>query len=212
MWRLGRRPGALPGAWVASPAALPVLGGCSRSSSQQPGAEVRPRHVLAEGGCGACSGAASLKAWTLARRPGGPRMWSGGGGAEWLGGPGSVAASEWVPVPKVTCALAGPPPRQSCCPLLPGPPSAARARLSLSRQQDGPVPGAGSHLDACPLCSFCPSALGLPVCGRQAVERPQGPLTLTLTSVPQRQLPQLSLAEGRVVLVTGPRPGWAPGC
>ena len=39
-----------------------------------------------------------------------------------------------------------------------------------------------------------------------------GPLTLTLTSVPQRQLPQLSLAEGRVVLVTGPRPGWAPGC
>ena len=71
--RLGRRPGALPGAWGASPAALAVLGGCSCSSSQQPGAEVWPRQVLAEGGCGACSGAASLKAFlTLSRRLGGP--------------------------------------------------------------------------------------------------------------------------------------------
>ena len=170
MWRLGRHPGALPGACVAGPAALAMLSGCSCSSSQQTIAEVRPRHVLAEGRCGACSGAASLKAClTLARCLGGPRMWPGGGGAEWPGGPGSVAASGWVLVPKVTCALAGPPPRQSCGLPLPGPTSAAHARLSLSRQQDEPVPGAGGYLDACPRCSFCPSALGLPLCGRQAV-------------------------------------------
>lgn len=122
-----------------------------------------------------------------------------------------MAASGWVPVPKVTCALAGPPPRRSCRPPLPGPLSAAHAQLSLSRQQDGPVPGTSGHLDACPHCSFSPSELGLPVCGRQVVERPQGLLALTLTSVLQRQLPQLSLAEGGVGMATGLRPGWAPG-
>ena len=47
--------------------------------------------------------------------------------------------------------------------------------------------------------------------GRQAVERSQGLLALALTSVLRWQLPQLSLAEG-VGLVTGPMPGWAPGC
>lgn len=146
MWRLGRRPGALPGACVAGPAALAMLGGCSCSSSQQPSAEVRPRHVLAEGRCGPCSGAASLKAClTLARCLGGPRMWPGGGGAEWPGGPGSVAASGWVLVPKVTCALAGPPPRQSCGLPLPGPTSAAHARLlpcQGSRMSLSPEPAA----------------------------------------------------------------------
>lgn len=82
------------------PAALAVLGGCSCPSSQQPRAEVRPSCVLAEGDCGACSGAASLKAClTPARRLGGPPTSSGGGGAERPGGPGSVAASGWVPVP-----------------------------------------------------------------------------------------------------------------
>ena len=121
----------------------------------------------------------------------------------------------WLPVDEFLCPRSPVPWRGLLLglllrPPLPGLPSAAHAQLSLSRQQDGPVPGTGSHLDACPRCSFSPSELGLPVCGWQVVERPQGLLALTLISVLQRQLPQLSLAEG-VGMATGLRPGWAPG-
>lgn len=122
----------------------------------------------------------------------------------------------WLPVDEFLCPRSPVPWRGLLLglllhPPLPGLPSAAHAQLSLSRQQDGPVPRTGGHLDACPRCSFSPSELGLPVCGWQVVERPQGLLALTLISVLQRQLPQLSLAEGGVGMATGLRPGWAPG-
>lgn len=69
-WVAAQEPCQVPG--VPAPQPWPCLVAAASPALQQPGAEVWPRHVLAEGGCGACSGAASLKAFlTLARRLGG---------------------------------------------------------------------------------------------------------------------------------------------
>lgn len=138
--------------------------------------------------------------------PGRPPDVVWGWGSCAAGRPGQPGC-QWM----ASCTLVWPPPWQSCRPPLPLLPSAACTRLSLLWQWDGPVPRAGGHPDACPPCSFSSSELGLPVHGRQIVERSQGLLALALTSVLQGQFPQLSLVEG-VGLATGPRPGWAPGC
>ena len=81
----------------------------------------------------------------------------------------------WLPVDEFLCPRSPVPWRGLLLglllrPPLPGLPSAAHAQLSLSRQQDGPVPRTGGHLDACPRCSFSPSELGLPVCGWQRIK------------------------------------------